>query len=98
VIAAWVKRHAILILVVVAVGVTLAVCLAIEHAEYLRIVARDVTPDLDSEMRWRMEFHAAETANVYFLIALVTAFPFMAGAILAGAAIITVLRKGNRPS
>lgn len=93
-----VKRHAILVLVVVAVGVTAAVCLAVEHAEYLRIVARDVTPDLDPETRWRMEFHAAETANFYFLIPLITAFPFMAGGILAGAVIITFLREGRRPS
>lgn len=95
---AWVKRHAILVLVVVAVGVTVAVCLALEHAEYLRMVAQDVTPDMDPEMRWRMEFHAWENANVYFLIALVTAFPFMAGVILVGAAIITARRRANKPS
>ncbi|MEQ1491994.1 MAG: hypothetical protein ABL932_15740 [Terricaulis sp.] len=95
--SAWVKRHAILVLAVVAVGVTVAVCLALEHAEYLRIVAQDVTPDLDPEMRWRMEFHAAETANFGFLIYLVTAAPFMAGVILIGAAIITLRRKADKP-
>lgn len=95
---AWVKRHAILALVVVSVGVTVGACLALEHAEYLRIVAETVPPGLDPEMTWRMEFHAWENANVYFLLALITAFPFMAGVILVGAAIITARRRANKPS
>ena len=47
---AWIKRHAILVLVVVTVGSPWGHrghLFGLEHAEYLRMVAQDVTTDMD---------------------------------------------------
>lgn len=89
----WVKRHAILVLVLLALGITVGVCAVLAYADYLQFVAQDVTPDLDPVMRWRMEFHAWETAHFGFWIYMMMAFPFMAGALLLGTLVILSRRK-----
>lgn len=59
----WIKRRALLVFVVVAVAGTVGICAALAHADYVTIVAQDVTPGMDPEIRWRMEYHAWETAG-----------------------------------
>ena len=45
----WVKRHPLLVFVVVAVATTVGVCAAAAHSAYLDFVAQDVTPDMDAD-------------------------------------------------
>jgi hypothetical protein len=84
----WIKRHAFLVFVTLAVVAALGVCAALAYADYLSFVAQDVTPDLDPDMRWRMEYHAWETAHFGFWMYMVMAFPYLAGVLLLGAVII----------
>ncbi len=88
----WVKRHPLLVFVVVAVATTVGVCAAAAHSAYLDFVAQDVTPDMDAEMRGRMEFHAWETAHFGFWLMLIGAFPYLAGVLLVGGLVIVSLR------
>lgn len=68
------------------------VCAAAAHSAYLDFVAQDVTPDMDAEMRGRMEFHAWETAHFGFWLMLIGAFPYLAGVLLVGGLVIVSLR------
>ena len=88
----WIGRHRLLIFVVLAVGATIGICAALERADYLAMVARDVPPDLDPEMRSRMEYHAFESTQMNFFFYLIGSLPYLTAVILVGAVIISSTR------
>jgi hypothetical protein len=87
----WVGRHRLLIFVMLTVAVTLGICAALEHADYLALV-RDIPPDLDPEMRSRMEYHAFESTQMNFFFYLFDALPYLTGVLLVGAVIFHFTR------